>query len=88
MSSFDLKRLRYFIAVAELGSATRAANVAARIVNPHIRRKVCFVRRSGSAMSRAAQELAALVFESLSMLITTDMWPGAMLPGAGIPKLV
>lgn len=61
---------------------------AARIVNPHIRRKVCFVRRNGSAMSRAAQELAALVSESLSVLITKDMWPGANLPEAGMPKLV
>lgn len=61
---------------------------AARITHPHIRRRICFVRQSGSAISRAAQEVAGLVTETLTTLVAKDMWPGAVLPAAGIHKLV
>jgi LysR family transcriptional regulator, nitrogen assimilation regulatory protein len=61
---------------------------AARNSNPHIRRKVCYVRQTGSALSRGAEAVAALIGESLSLVAKQDMWPGVILPASGIPKLV
>ena len=51
---------------------------AARITHPHIRRKICFVRQSGNVLSRAAQEVAVLVTQTLALLAAKDRWPGAV----------
>ncbi|HYC47437.1 MAG TPA: LysR family transcriptional regulator [Burkholderiales bacterium] len=60
---------------------------AARIAQPHLRRRICFARVSVSALSHAAEAVASLVPESLTTLVENDMWPGAMLPVNGIPSL-
>ncbi|HEX2828688.1 MAG TPA: LysR family transcriptional regulator [Burkholderiales bacterium] len=67
---------------------SRRGVFAARIVDPRVRREVCFVSRSGSAVSRAAREIAGLARESLSGLIAGGLWPGANMPASGIPRLV
>jgi LysR family nitrogen assimilation transcriptional regulator len=61
---------------------------AARIVSPHLRRKICFVRQSDSALSHASEAVAGLIAESLTLIVQQELWPGAILPAAGIPKLV
>lgn len=59
---------------------------AARITDPHIRRKICFVRESGNVLSRAAQEVAVLVAQALAVLAAKNMWPGAVdLPDFSVP---
>ena len=61
---------------------------AARIVHPNLRRKICFVRPSGSALSHASKAVAGLIAESLTLIVKQDMWPGAILPPTGTPKVV
>ena len=60
---------------------------AARITHPPIRRKICFVRRTGGAASRAGKAVAALIGTALAGVATSEKWPGAVLPDA-IPKLI
>jgi len=65
----------------------RRGMFAARITHPPIRRKICFVRRTGGAASRAGKAVAALIGDALASVATNDKWPGAVLPDA-IPKLI
>lgn len=60
----------------------------ARLTCPCIQRNICFVRQGGGTVSRAATEVATLVAETLSILVTKNLWPGVILPAKGIPKLV
>ena len=52
----------------------------ARIVQPVIRRDICFVRRSGGALPRAAHETVALAVEMLAGMVKDDVWRGTMQP--------
>ncbi len=52
----------------------------ARIVQPVIRREICFVRRSGGALPRAAHETVALAVEMLAGMVKDDVWRGTMTP--------
>lgn len=45
-----------------------------RIIAPHIRRDICFVRRSGQALPRAAREIASLAAEVLTRMVEEDVW--------------
>ena len=61
----------------------------ARLVDPFIRRQVCFVSRHGHALSRAARAVATLALETLSRIVREDVWRGRLLPQAvGIQKLL
>lgn len=53
----------------------------ARIVQPVVRRDICFVRRSGGVLPRAAQETVMLAVEVLSGLVRYDVWRGTLQPG-------
>lgn len=50
---------------------------AARIVRPRIRRQICFVRPEGGTPSRAAQEVAQLIDQTLRKLLSNSAWAGA-----------
>ena len=52
----------------------------ARIVQPVIHREICFVRRSGGALPRAAHETVALAVEVLAGMVKDDVWRGTMQP--------
>ncbi len=52
----------------------------ARIVQPVIRREICFVRRSGGVLPRAAREVVALAVEVLAGMVKDDVWRGTMQP--------
>jgi hypothetical protein len=60
---------------------------AARITQPNLRRKICFVRAAENALSHAAESVASLVPETLADIVRHDMWPGAVMNQQGIPKL-
>lgn len=66
---------------------SRRSIFAARITQPHIRRKICFIRRAGGTSSRAGQTVAALIGEALAVIANGGKWPGAVVPDA-IPKFV
>ena len=52
----------------------------ARIVAPVIRREICFVRRSGGALPRAAHETVVLAVEVLAAMVKDDVWRGTLRP--------
>ncbi len=52
----------------------------ARIVQPVIRREICFVRRSGGALPRAAQETVLLAIDLLAGMVKDDVWRGTLQP--------
>ena len=52
----------------------------ARIVQPVIRREICFVRRSGGELPRAARETVLLAVEVLSGMVKDDVWRGTLQP--------
>jgi hypothetical protein len=59
----------------------------ARIVQPVVRRDICFVRRSGGVLPRAAHATVVLAVEVLAGLVRDDVWRGALQPGlAGITE--
>ncbi len=59
----------------------------ARIVQPVIRRDICFVRRSGGALPRAAHATVLLAVDVLAGLVRDDVWRGTLRPGlAGITE--
>ena len=62
--------------------------IAVPIVQPNVRRTVCFVHRNVSTLARAEQELARLLTETLDRLLSTGAWTGTTLPAGGIPRLV
>lgn len=65
----------------------RGSLFAARITHPHIRRKICFIRRTGGTSSRAGQAVADLIGAALALVVNGDRWPGAVVPDA-IPKFL
>ena len=52
----------------------------ARIVHPVIRREICFVRRSGGALPRAAQGTVLLAIDLLAGMVKDDVWRGTLQP--------
>ncbi|MGE0723424.1 MAG: LysR family transcriptional regulator [Alphaproteobacteria bacterium] len=56
--------------------------LVARLVDPFIRRKVCFVSRHGHALPRAARAVATLAIETLARIVREDVWRGRLLPQA------
>ncbi len=52
----------------------------ARIVQPVIRREICFVRRSGGALPRSAQETVLLAIDLLAGMVKDDVWRGTLQP--------
>ena len=52
----------------------------ARIVQPVIRREICFVRRSSGALPRAAQETVLLAIDLLAGMVKDDVWRGTLQP--------
>lgn len=52
----------------------------ARIVQPVIRRDICFLRRSGTSLPRAAHETVLLAVEVLAGMVKDDVWRGTLQP--------
>jgi len=49
-----------------------------RITAPFIRREICFVRRHGHILPRAARETASLAAEVLARMVEEDVWRGTL----------
>ena len=49
-------------------------------MQPVIRREICFVRRSGGALARAAQETVLLAIDRLAGMVKDDVWRGTLQP--------
>lgn len=49
-----------------------------RIIAPQIRRDICFVRRHGQVLPRAARETASLAAEVLARMVEEDVWRGTL----------
>jgi len=49
-----------------------------RITTPAIRRDICFLRRHGQPLSRAARETAKLALDVLAQMVKDDIWRGTL----------
>lgn len=55
-----------------------ASLCVSRITSPTIRRDICFLRRHGQALPRAAREVASIAAEVLASLVGEGAWRGTL----------